>query len=380
MRSNASSRPPRGPDLPGRLAAAALLLLLAAACPAPGADPAEDAPDAGAQAQPPVPVQTEPVRRGTAEETVRGTATVEARHQLLLVAESGGTLRRVLVEEGDAVQPGQLLAEIDNPDLALTRSNAAHLVARLKRELADLEPLVAKGYAPRQSADELRAQLQEAQSQLQRAQHQLQLLQVRAGLQGVVASRSVQPGQQIAPGAALFTLVDPLHLQASLHVAADALARLREGAPVLATVPALGPEHRFLGSVRLISPVVNPQTGTVKLTVDLPTRPQLDTPDAPALRPGLLAELRVVTARRDDALLAPRRAITWEENQPLVFVAAPDGDDAWTARRTRVTLGASADDTVEITQGLSEGQRLIVVGQAGLKDGTPVRPAQDTPP
>lgn len=359
--------------------AAACLLLGAAACqtsPAPDARAGADAPDAGAPEQP-VPVEVQAARRGTAEETVRGTATVEARHQQVLVAEAGGTLRRVLVEEGDPVQRDQLLAEIDNPDLALSRTTAASLVARLKRELADLQPLLDRGYVPRQSADTLRAQLDDANSQLQRAQQQLNLLRVRAGLQGVVATRSVQPGQQLAPGAPLFTLVDPTQLQLTLHVAADTLARLREGAEVWATVPALGEEHRFVGSVRLISPVVNPQTGTVKLTLDLPTRPQRDTPDAPSLRPGLLAHVRVITARRDDALLIPRRALTWEENQPVVFAVKPGSPP--TAARVRVTLGASGEQDVEITSGLQDAQQVIVVGQAGLKDGTPLRTAEAAP-
>lgn len=352
-----------------RLAILTALLLCAAACDRGdgGADKAADA----AQEARPVPVQVATARRGDIQQHLQSAATLSARREVLLLAEANGHLSRVTVEEGDPVKAGQELALLTNRQLEQAVPTAELTLSRLRQERQNLQPLLDKGYAPRQSAEELDHQIKQAQQQLSAARGQLQALRVRAPFDGLIARRAALPGQQVAPGAELFYLVDPAELEIVLQVPELSLAQLREGTTATVTADALGPQRRFPARVRLINPVVNPRTGTVKVTLTL-LQTRLDGPDAPTLRPGMLAQAQLLIGTHNDALLAPRRALLRDDEQPRLFIVE-DTPDGPTARRREVQTGLSEGELIEILSGLQDGDRVIVLGQAGLKDGARVQ-------
>jgi len=353
------------------LLSAALAGAMVSGCKPPGGDSAEA--DAGGEEEQPVPVEVARATVDGIEQTLLSTATVEARQQATLVAETSGVVVEVLVEEGDTVEAGKPLARLRNPELRIAANTAATTVTRLRRELTNIEPLVAKGFVPRQSREDLEAQLAQARDQQARLQHQLGQLEARAPLSGLIARRNIQPGQQVTPGMELFRVVEPTELQVVVHVPERSLGQIREGAKARVGSDAMR-GATFEGTLRLISPVVDPQTGTVKVTVSVADRPRQEGADpAIRLRPGMFVSVHIVTDQHARATLVPRRAIVYEENQPLVYTVDRGEGGATMARKVPVGLGYGDASRVEIVRGVVAGQEVIVLGQNGMKDETPVQ-------
>lgn len=352
-----------------RLRALALFaaLWLGACTPGQGL-PGED-PDAGGEAAPrAVPVETAPVTRGDMEQTLESAATISARREVLVLAEVTGQVTSVKVEEGDSVQQGQDLARLQNRQIEQAVPSAEITVSRMRQEKQNLQPLKDKGYVSRQTYEEIDYQLRQAQQQLQAARGQLQSLRVRAPMSGLVARRSVQPGQQVTPGGELFYLVDPDQLEVLLRVPERSLGQIKEGTRGYVTSQALGESLRFPAHVRLINPVVDPRTGTIKVTLAI-DQAQLQ---QQRLRPGMLVNARLITSQRPEVLQVPRRALVRDGDRTWVFVAQAQGE-GHKAQKVAVQTGLRQDDQVEVLSGLQEGQAVVVLGQTGLKEGTPLQ-------
>ena len=158
----------------------------------------------------------------------------------------------------------------------------------------------------------------------------------------------------------LFRLGDFAPLQAEVFLSEREAVTVRPGqkATILSGVNG---GQGVDGRVARISPVVDQSTGTVKVTVEL------DRGNA-VLKPGAFVRVEIRTDTRPDAVLIPKRAVVEEDGLKYVFVAR-DG----VVSRTQVTLGYQSQSEVEVVEGLSEGDSVVVAGQGGLKDGDKVR-------
>jgi len=158
----------------------------------------------------------------------------------------------------------------------------------------------------------------------------------------------------------LFDVVDFDTLVARVYVPEKELPKLRDGLPARLTAPALGGAV-YRGVVRRLAPVVDPKSGTVKVTVGIP--------DWRGLRPGLYVDVALVTDVHPDALLVPKRALVYDQDQVFIYrLAGPTVE--------RVLLEPALEDKEHVEPAgseLAEGDRLVVSGQAGLKDGARVR-------
>lgn len=362
-----------------------------------------------------VPVEVARVRRGTIASYQQGTATLESAKTVQVLAEVAGLTRRVEVEEGDRVEPGQLLAKLDDREarLALARAKvrlaeaelACKSLVRLDQREAELalrsaelalaearaqyqraETMVRRGLMSQQELDTKRTQkdtaevtlqqqrvrlryktiddarfgYESAKTDLQEAELRLQYTTVQAPIAGVISQRQVVRGQYVNQHEHLFTIVDTTHLLARTFLPEKFSGRLAVGQPAVIATEAL-PEQRFPARVELISPVVEADSGTFKVTVAL-----LEPP--PALRPGMFASVAITMATRADTLMLPKRALTLDGQQPTVY-RVRDGR----ARRTTLQLGLVDHDAVEVLSGLDEDDQVVVVGQEKLLDGSAVR-------
>jgi membrane fusion protein (multidrug efflux system) len=170
----------------------------------------------------------------------------------------------------------------------------------------------------------------------------------------------IRPGQHIRPGDVLFSVADFDPLIARIYLPEKDVLGLSEGRSVRITLKA-NEATQVKGRIRQISPVVDPATGTVKVTVEAVAPPA-------ELRPGAFVTLAIVRETHPKALLVPREAILWEMQDSYLFIV--DGE---VARRRPVSLGLEEEGNVEIVRGLTAGERVIVAGQGGLKDGASVK-------
>jgi membrane fusion protein (multidrug efflux system) len=178
-----------------------------------------------------------------------------------------------------------------------------------------------------------------------------------------VVTRYIRLAQHVTPGTALFRISDFTPLLCPIEIPEKDLPRLHIGQPARIHVEAF-PGEAFAARVQRIRPTVDASTGTVTVTLEVDGRR--------ALRPGMFASVSLQTAVKDAALVIPRAALVLDSIGDTVFVR--EGD---LAARREVRLGVREEDEVEVIEGLSEGEQVIVLGQEGLADGTPVSVLED---
>jgi membrane fusion protein (multidrug efflux system) len=308
-----------------------------------------------------LPVYVEAVKSGAAVEVVPATGAVEATYQVPVVARTEATVRRVLVEVGATVEEGQPLLELDNPllDTGLERSRA--VLASLEREKKNLSTLTERGYAPARSLDDVETELAQARVALKEAKAGRARLSIDAPRAATVLTRTVEPGQTIAPGSVLFTLADTSELRVRATLSEVHMGRVRQGQPVQLRSLA-SPETPISAVVSRIEPMVAADSGTATLLIALPS----DASRA-GLLPGMFMEASIQVAERPDALLVPREAIAYRDDVATCFAV-----EGGVARLRDVVLGASVGSWVEVKAGLAAGEVVVVAGQSGLQDGSAV--------
>jgi membrane fusion protein (multidrug efflux system) len=336
-----------------------LTLPIAAGC---GRSAADQKPKA--DAAPPVAVETvRPVRTDMAA-VYSGTAPIEADQEAKVVAKVGGEVRRLLVEEGDAVRSGQVLAVLDGDKLRLEAAEAKANLARLERDYARNLELSKRGLIGGAAFDTLRFELDAQRAITERAELALSYTEIRAPIAGVIAERRIKVGNSVQPNDVLFVVTKPDPLLVHVHVPERELAKIAVGQRADAQVDAA--RGTFPATIRRISPTVDPATGTFKVTLEF-------VPDA-RLRAGMFARVNIVYERRQNALLIPRAALIDGEAGPTVFVV-----DRGKAAVRSVALGLANGGNVEVLSGLGDAESVIVVGQNGLKAGNDVKVVPPAP-
>ncbi len=363
----------RSGPLAGRLAAlalAALLIALPALCGCGGAKNGHAAPAGtaaqpgtpganGQPQQPPTPVAVAAARTGAIASHYRATATLEAEKQAQVLARVGGVVRSLAVEEGDQAREGGLLLQIDNAEYQLRVDQATARTATLQARFDRMQEMLAQQMTSAQEFEAAKSELAAAKSEEGLARLNLSYTAVAAPFSGKVTRRLVNVGQTVSVGTPLFEMADFDPLLARVHVPAREFRKLQADQPVELRLDSTG--EAMQGRIKLVSPVIDPQSGTIKVTIEIPTYP-------PGVRPGDFAEVQIVTDRHDGATLVPRLAVISEKGEDFVYVAA----DSAVAKRT-VRIGFSDNDNVEIVSGLREGEPVVVKGQRSLKDGARIK-------
>jgi len=343
----------RAPRTVGALLALTLLAALAGGC---GRSQAEQKPKG--DAAPAVAVETVRPARSDMAAVYSGTAPIEADQEARVVAKVGGEVRRLLVEEGDPVREGQVLAILDGDKLRLEAAEARANLARLERDYARNLELSKRGLIGSAAFDTLRYELDAQRAVTERAVLALSYTEVRAPIAGVVAERRVKVGNSVQPNDPMFVVTRQHPLLVRVHVPERELAKIAVGQRADAQVDAA--QGTFPATIRRISPVVDPATGTFKVTLEFE-------PNA-RLRPGMFARVNIVYERRQNALLIPRSALIDGEAGPTVFVV-----DHGRAAARPVRIGLANGGSIEVLSGLGDEEPVVVVGQNGLKSGNEVR-------
>lgn len=354
------------PEEPMRALIIILCLLLAACSGGKGeeskeGDSAEDDDDSAQEEEArATPVKVAAVEAGPIDQTIASSATVDAEERADILIEVNGTVESISVEEGDDVGQGAVLARLKNPTLKgeLQRADAA--LQRAGEEFEALKKLSEQGFVARNDYETAAHSYDTAKVTAQQAKDSHAALELQSPIRGTISSRQIRFGEAVTPGRLAFQVVNLDKLRVEVNLPEKDLARLRVGqnarirSEVLEGIEAAGRLER-------ISPVVDPATGTVKVTV------AIDRGDTP-LRPGMFVNVDLIVDTHEQALLVPKRAIVYDEGEPLAFVI--EGD---TAKRTPLEIGFSDRDRVEVTSGVALGDRLVIVGQSLLRDGAEVR-------
>lgn len=319
-----------------------------------------------------------------AERTLRTgpelSGTLRARRAAAIRAEVSGAVIEMLAEAGERVKAGQLLARIDDAALrdallaarsgvsaAQNGLQVAEANAERARTLSEAGAIAAQQAEQAEAALEAaRAQLADARARLSLAEQQAGKTRVRAPFAGVVSQRHASAGDVVAPGALLYTVIDPARLQFEGSIPAARLGDVKVGAPVEFGVTGFEGQ-RFQGALERIAPAVDPATGQVRVYVDVAN-------EDGRLISGLYAQGRVA-AESTSALAAPLAAVDRSSEPPTVMRV-----EGGKVESVPVELGIrdEAAGQVAITSGVRAGDVLVLgSARATLSEGDPVRVADE---
>ena len=339
-----------------------------------------------------VPVEVATVANSPINASYNGTASLVADHEAQVASKATGVLIKVMVEEGQTVQQGQLLAELDASTATASVAQAEAQMNKADATFAYAEQSIKKQLISKREYDQANFDMQTQKAALQTARLQLAYTRITAPVSGVIAERSVKVGNLIQVNQNLFRIVGMDPLQAVLNVPERQLGILKAHQAVQLEADAL-PGKKFAGNILRIAPVVDPASGTFRVTCEFHDKTGL-------LKPGMFGRIDIVYDHRDEALTVPRSALIEEDGETAVFVvdAAPvkpvtppankddkakavskDGKDSvaaapgFIAHRKLVKIGYSDGDKVEIRAGVDAGTRVITVGRNAVRDGTAVQ-------
>ncbi|MEP7383467.1 MAG: efflux RND transporter periplasmic adaptor subunit [Gemmatimonadota bacterium] len=283
-------------------------------------------------------------------------------------AQLAGALGRVRVLEGARVAEGDTLASIVVPELdaQLQSSEAALDFARSTAERS--EALFKQRIITATEVERDRAALSAAKSTREALLARLSYAIIRAPMAGVITERQVESGDIVSPNQRLFTIADVSTLLTRVQVSELQVGSLAPGETVQLTVDAF-PEEQFTGRIRRIFPTADSTTRMIPVEVALTGASNA------RLRPGYTARSTFHLASREDALLIPVRAVQGGAGSLAVWLIR-DGKPA----RQIVRTGAEVDGRVEIVEGLSKGDTVIVAGATEVHEGGAIRIVQPLAP
>lgn len=343
----------------------------ASAC---GGAPATTGSPAASQPAAPVTVKTVPVTRGPITRTVTlPTFRMLPYQSATLYAKVAGYVKAIHADKGDTVVEGQVLAELEVPELLAdeTQFQAEASVAKGNYDRMVEARSKAPDLVVPQMVDDLRGRAEVAQAKLVRTQTLLQFAKITAPFNGVVTARFVDAGAFIPAattgstpqGAAILTVMDFSRLRVQLYVPEAEVPHIRNGLAATLAVEEL-PGHAFHGAITRFSHALDEATKTMLTEIELPN---VDG----ALRPGMYASVRLDVEHKAAALLVPVEALVVDKTGSFVFTAE-DGK----AHKTPVRTGFNDGVRVEIVNGVPADTPVILVGRQALTDGQAVTAAK----
>lgn len=306
-----------------------------------------------------IPVEIATATRGDILAIYSGTAPIEAFQDATVIAKVGGEVREILVEEGDDVQSGDVLARLDGDRLRLEAEQADANLRKLKRDYQRNVDLRDRGLISAGDFEKIQYEMEALQATFDLASLELGYTNIRAPIDGVVSDRFIKVGNTIEINTPAFHVTSLEPLISYLHVPEREFRRIEAGQEATISVDAR-PGETYTAKVSRVSPVVDPGTGTFKITIEVsdPTR---------RLKPGMFGRISIVYDMHRNAIQIPRGAILDEAGQSAVFVV--DGD---VAERRVIRTGYIEGGRVEVLDGLDETERFVNVGQTSLKNGSKV--------
>jgi RND family efflux transporter MFP subunit len=353
-------------------------------------------------------VAARPAPTGGAGTVLDASGYVTARRQATVSAKITGKVTEVLIEEGQQVEEGAVLARLDDTEaraqldlaraqLAAARSQEGEiraLLAQAERDYTRQQELYGRELVAAQALDAALAQRDTLRARLANnvqqvrvaaesvsvAEVQLDNTVIRAPFGGVVVAKSAQPGEMISPISAgggftrtgIGTIVDMDSLEVQVDVNEAFINRVTAGQPVEATLNAY-PDWKIPGSVIAIIPTADRSKATVKVRIAIKARDPRIVPDMGARVAFLTTETEGATAPPSSAVLVPADAVRGEGAAAVVFVYASDR-----VERRGVTPGRALGAEREIVAGLQAGERVVVAPPPSLADGDAVRVTEGT--
>lgn len=314
----------------------------------------------------PVPVEVAQPGRADIFATYDATATISSDADAPVLARVAGEVVELLVEEGDTVSAGQVLARLDGERPRLEMLAARADLVKARKEYQRNIDLHERGLISASMFEGLRYDLAALEAGYNLKKLNFDYSSVRATISGVVSAREIKPGQNVAVNDVVFRITDTTELIAYLHIPQAELPKFEAGHAATLEVASM-PGATFPATIARISPTIDTRNGTFRATAIIGNE-QGD------LAPGMFARFTIRYEEHPDALVIPVGALLDEDDHATVYVV----NDGEVVRRM-VQTGIETGGMVEILGGLDEDDTIVVVGHSGLRDGSKVLASNTLP-
>lgn len=367
-----------------------------------------------------IPVEARHPHRDSVSAYFETTTRVLAEERVDIMSQGIGDCLEIFVEEGDKVEKGDILAELDKDEARASLNQTEVQVRKQQSDYLRSKKMFEEGLLSKAEYDNARFAYEQGLAGLKMQREQFDNLTIRSPLDGVVTNRNVNVGQLVTSGVPVFSVVDPNSYILTINPPEKELYRLKVGQVAEVTIDA-AEGRTFEAKVRRINPAVDPASGTVKVTLDV------DKEARNVLREAAFARVRLVMETHDNALLVPKDAVIEENARKYLFLveeqsgadeakstdetkltdeastaeasddpsaaseaaaseaaapeaAAPEAESSRNdegtktiAKRIEVQTGLENSDFVEILSGIDDNSLVITLGQQTLKPGSEIK-------
>lgn len=338
--------------VPRSLACAGLVALMLGGCdrPTPAAAPR--------QQREGIAVTTTVVASRPLGTQIEAVGTARANESVDVTSKTSNIVTAIRFEEGDLVERGDVLVELDSAEARASLAEAEAALADSESQFKRSRELYAQQALSVSQLDQIEATLKGDRARVNAASARLADTVIRAGFDGRTGFRRVSVGGLVSPGTVITTLDDTSIIKLDFTVPETSFYLVKRDLPVTARSVGL-PDRVFEGKVTNIDSRIDPVTRSVTVRAEIPNRDRV-------LRPGMFMTV-LLQGAVVPTLLVPEASIVPEQGRMYVFVL--DGN---VARRQEVEIGRRRPGEVEIIRGLKEGDRIVVDGTQNVRDGSVV--------
>ena len=306
-----------------------------------------------------IPVEVSSVSRGNISAYYSNTATLEAEQEATVVSKVRGIIEEIYVEEGDMVRAGEVIARIEDDQYQIEADRAKATLDRLYNEYQRNKELFERELIAAETFQNSQFEYESQKATYDLAELNLEYTAVKSPISGVISRRFVKAGNMIGTDQPVYRVTDFTPLQAILHIPEHEMAKIRKGQLAELRVDAL-PNQTFAGHVERISPVVDSETGTFKVTIYVDETKDL-------LRPGMFGRVKIVYDTRENTRMIPKAAVISEDLAQSVYVIKDS-----LAFKKEIQTGYTNGTNIEVVNGLDDGEMVVTIGQGSLQDSTKV--------
>lgn len=307
-------------------------------------------------------VKVQTVKTVNGNSNLHYSGTVEAAQTIPLTFQSSGTVDQVLVQEGDAVRKGQLLAVVNKADNQSIYNSSLASFQQAKDGYDRMKQVYDNGSLSEVKWVEMQTNMKQAESQLQIAKNNLDKCNLYAPTNGIVGKRNIEPGQSSISSFAPIELVKIEKVSVKISVPENEIGKIKKGMTATFSISALDNKN-FVGTITNVGVVADQfaRTYEVKMTVD---NPNLE------MKPGMVCDVTMNTLAEKQLVVVPYNAVTKDtEGNFFVYVVSPDNKSV---KKQVVKIGSYQSSGLEVLSGVTANQVIVVEGKEKLEDNSTI--------
>lgn len=306
-----------------------------------------------------IPVEVNKVNRGSISAYYSNTATLEAVQEANVVSKVRGLVQKIYFEEGDYVQKGEILAKIEDDQYRIEAERAKATMDRMFNDYQRNAELFDKDLMSAEIFENSRFEYESQKSAYELANLNYTYTNISSPIDGIISERLVKIGNMTGTDQQVFKVTNFDPIQAILYLPEHERAKIKVGQFSELKADAL-PNQLFYGKVERISPIIDPATGTFKVTIYMDK-------NQTELRPGMFSRVKIVYDTRLNAQMIPKSAIISEDAKQSVFIIKDS-----LAYKKEIRTGYINGVNIEVIEGLDDDDIVVTTGQGSLIDSTKV--------